>query len=228
MAHFGVTQYTILWTGNATLLLALLGLFVRGRQRVCHSFTIYIAAVLLPQLLYSTWPDRFYTGDLWMLGEVTHCVLKFAIALEVGFLVLRRFPGASQTGRWAGLFVVWAIFFAIVALPVENPDYYSLAGKLLPRILNGTIWLFVALAGVVLWYRLPLHPLHKAIVLGFVPYLLVFSVAMTALDSFGWQHRVHTTYLHTLAYLALEVYWAWSAWRPDPAGRTRATIPLER
>jgi hypothetical protein len=228
MAHFGAAQYAIVWTGSAALLLTLVGLFVRGRQRVCRSFTIYIAAVLLPQLLYSTWPDRFYNRDFWILTEVTHCILKFAIALEVGFLVLRRFPGASRTGRWAGLFVAWTIFVAILALPAENPDYYAIAGKLLPRILNGTIWLFVALAGVTLWYRLPLHPLHKSIMLGFVPYLLVFSVAMTALDSFGWQHRVYTTYLHTLAYLALEIYWAWAAWRPDPSGESRATIPVGR
>ncbi len=224
MAHFGATQYTILWTGSATLLVTLVGLFVRGRQRVCRSFTVYIAAVLFPQLLYLTWPDRFYTGDFWMLAEVVHCILKFVIALEVGFLVLRRFPGASRSGRWVGLVVVWAIFFAIFALPAENPDYYAIAGKLLPRILNGTVWLFVALAGVILWYRLPLHPLHKAIVLGFVPYLLVFSVAMTVLDTFGWQHRLPTAYFHTLAYLALEIYWAWAAWRPDPAGGPHATI----
>jgi hypothetical protein len=228
MAHFTLAEYVILWLGSASLLGILVGLFVRGRQRVCRSFTAYVAAVGLPQVMYSTWPDRFYNADFWMFGEVTHCVLKFAIALEVGFLVLRRFPGASRTGRWAGLLVVWTIFFAILALPAENPDYYAIAGKLLPRILNGTVWLFVALAGVVLWYRLPLDPLHKAIVLGFVPYLLVFSVAMTLLDTFGWEHRLYTGYLHTLAYLALEIYWAWAAWRLDPPGVARATIPVGR
>lgn len=228
MGPFTLIEYVLLWLGSAILLVTFVGLFVRGRQRVCLSFTVYIAVVFLPQFLYTTWPNRFYNGEFWMLTEVTHCILKFAIVLEVAFLVLRRFPGASQTGRWAGLFVVWAIFFAIVALPVENPDYYSLAGKLLPRILNGTIWLFVALASVILWYRLPLHPLHKAIVLGFVPYLLVFSVAMTVLDTFGWEHRLPTAYFHTVAYLTLVTYWAWAAWRPDPTGRPRATIPLER
>ncbi len=228
MAHFTLAEYLILWLGSASLLGILVGLFVRGRARVCRSFTVYVAAVCLPQVMYSTWPDRFYNADFWMLSEITHCILKFAIALEVGFLVLRRFPGASQTARWAGLLVVSIIFFAILALPAENPDYYAIVGKLLPRILNGTIWLFVALASVILWYRLPLHSLHKAIVLGFVPYLLIFSVAMTVLDTLGWQHRLPTVYFHTLAYLALEIYWAWAAWRPDSPAGARATMPIGR
>ena len=30
-----------------------------------------------------------------------------------------------------------------------------------PRVLNGSIWLFTAIAALILWYRLPVDPFHK-------------------------------------------------------------------
>ena len=72
-------------------------------------------------------------------------------------------------------------------------------------------------AGLILWYRLPVHPLHKAILVGLVPYLLVFSVSLNLLESRGWEILPVVSYLHTLAFLAVLVYWMVTAWRPDEA-----------
>ena len=46
----------------------------------------------------------------------------------------------------------------------------------MPRLLNGTMWLFASLAILILWYRLPVHWFPKTILLSYVPYLLVFTV----------------------------------------------------
>ena len=60
-----------------------------------------------------------------------------------------------------------------------------------------------------LWYRIPVEPFGKAIVLGFTPYLVVFTIAMNALSVFGWHQSINVLsgYAHSIAYLALVGYW---------------------
>jgi len=83
--------------------------------------------------------------------------------------------------------------------------------------LSGSIWLLTAVAGLILWYRLPVHPLPKAILVGLVPYLLVFTVSLNLMESRGWEIRASASYLNTLAYLLVLVYWTFAAWRPGEA-----------
>jgi hypothetical protein len=74
--------------------------------------------------------------------------------------------------------------------------------------------LFTGMAVLILWYRLPVDTFHKAILTGFVPYLLIFTIGLNALDSYGWNIRDLINYVHTTAYLLLLAYWAWAAWAP--------------
>jgi hypothetical protein len=206
----------VAWVGSALLLIALLGLVFRGTYGQCYSFSAYLVAVLVPQVLSTVWP-ALYTYGFWVFKEVLHSGLKFAIVLELAYRTLRSFPGALAAGRRVALTVVGLAYFAIVTVPGGAQAEFS--ARVLPRVLNGTIWLFVALAAVVLWYRLPIQPLHKAILVGFVPYLLIFSVAMAALDGFGWSIAGRIAYLHTVGYLCLEAYWVHAVWRPQTARR---------
>jgi hypothetical protein len=111
------------------------------------------------------------------------------------------------------LFVLAATFVAVFAVSGGGTDFRSFMAELHPRVLNGSIWLFTAIAALILWYRLPVNAFHKAVLLSYVPFLLVFTVTMNALgsatrDRLGW-----LSYLYQLAYLALMVYWARAAWR---------------
>jgi hypothetical protein len=72
-------------------------------------------------------------------------------------------------------------------------------------------------AGLVLWYRLPVHPLHKAILVGLVPYLLMFSLSLSWVESQGWAVRANASFLSTLSFLLVLVYWTYVAWRPHEA-----------
>jgi len=78
---------------------------------------------------------------------------------------------------------------------------------------------FTAIAALILWYRLPVDPFDKAILLSYVPFLLVFTVSMRAWAEFsagsaaGGQRPWFVTYAYQLAYLALMVHWARAAWR---------------
>lgn len=219
-------QWWISVLGELILVVLLVGLVAKGGHRACYSFTLYLAAVLIPDVMVTAWPERFYIWEFWMLKEIVHNLLKFAIAIELAIRSFRAFPAARATARSAVFVVLLVCLAAVLAVPVERGELRDLASQLHPRILNGTIWLFTAIAAVILWYRLPVHALHKAILIGFVPYLLIFTVAMNALDAVGRHIHDLAAYAHTGAYLALLCYWTYAAWRPQeavlrPAGARR-------
>jgi hypothetical protein len=72
-----------------------------------------------------------------------------------------------------------------------------------------------ALALLVVWYRIPLLPFQKAILVGFVPYLVVFVSLLNVLRHHGWQVREWVNLLDATAYLGAASWWAWAAWRPE-------------
>jgi len=210
-------QWWIVAIGEPILMATLVGLLVRGGYRTCYSFTVYLAAVLVPDMMITAWPQRFHTWEFWMLKEIVHNLLKFTIAIELAIRTFRAFPGARATARGIVFLVVLACLAGVLSVPSQHAELRELASQLHPRILNGTIWLFTALAALILWYRLPVEALHKAILIGFVPYLLIFTVAMNALNSIGWQIHSLAAYAHNLTYFALLCYWTYAAWRPQQA-----------
>lgn len=210
-------QALVAQIGSVLILAALVGVIVRRRYAACYSFPVYLAAVLIPSALIALWPEHFYRKDFWLLKETLHTILRFAIALELAVRTFRYFPRAQETARRV-LFTVLSVTCVVaLAVPTAGGDYTTVVGRVLPRVLNGTIWLFTTIAVLILWYRLPVDPFHKAILIGFVPYLLVFTVAMNALDAFGWRLREHLNYAPALAYVALTAYWTYAAWRPSTA-----------
>ena len=79
-------------------------------------------------------------------------------------------------------------------------------------------WLLVALSGYCLWYHLPLDSLPKAILIGLVPYLLVYSVVQRAVVALGWERGGVFNRSAPLVYLVLLAYWAYVAWKPAAGG----------
>jgi hypothetical protein len=87
--------------------------------------------------------------------------------------------------------------------------------RLQPRLLYGTIWLLTGIAALILWYRLPVDSMHKAILLGWVPYLLIFTAGLNLAEAYGWDELIpKVNYVHITAYYLLLVYWARAAWAP--------------
>jgi hypothetical protein len=209
--------------GELILAGILVGLLVRRRAGRCYSFTVYVTAVLICEVLITALPGPFHTWNFWVFKEILLTVIKFAIALELTARIFRAFPGARSTARGVTLVVVSVSLAAVLALPAANPGFPELASHVFPRIVNGTIWLFTALAAVILWYRLPVDLFHKAILVGFVPYLLVFTVALNLLVVFEGREKwlEMASYLQSAAYVLLLGYWGYAAWRPLE-GRVRA------
>ena len=215
--NVGPFDHTVAVLGIVALAMLLLGIVRRGCSTRCVSFSLYVTAVLVPSVLMTFWPARFYRWDFYALQEATHAVLKFAIALELTARVFARFPGAIAAARKAHLVVVSLTLLTVLALPSWAPAYGIVLGEIQPRILNGTTWLLAAIAGLVLWYRIPIDPVHKGILLGLAPYLVVFTVGFNAIKSLGWDHPL--SHAHTVAYLLVLLYWNRMVWvTREPGG----------
>jgi len=208
-------------TAEGLLFALLVGLLVRGRHRTCYSFSLYALAALVMSTMVRVDPDRFFTWAFWLVRDTILTAVKLAMALELATRTFQSFPGALARARRVILVVLAVLLVAVILVPTGSGDSASLYSRVLPRAQNGTAWLFTAILGVVLWYRLPLDLFRKAILVGFVPLLLISTVAIQAMETWGektlvWgaELRVYAGYVESLAYVLALAYWTYSAWRP--------------
>jgi hypothetical protein len=218
-------QATLGHMGTFLLWVVLAGVIRRQRYREWVFFPIFVFSVAAWGTLVAFWHERFHVEEAWMWKEGLHHVFRLAMALELAVRTFRAFPGAMATLKRV-LFVVLVITIAIVlsAAPAVF-KYESFIGQFQPRILNAAVWLFTGIAALILWYRLPVSRFKKAIVLSYVPYLLVFTVYMNLLGDIGWKKSEFYGHLHQIVYLALLSYWAYAAWRRDPPPQREPTEP---
>jgi hypothetical protein len=227
----GTFQLTIALLVLITILIVLGGLLARRRYDVAYTFTFYLAVVFGTDLLAILWPGTFYKKAFFLHKENALNALRFGVGLELMYRTFRAFPAAHRTARAVVLVVLCLTLVAAVGATPDQADAHNLVTQVQPRVLSATVWLFTALAALILWYRLPVESFHKAILLGWVPYLLIFSAALNYVGEYGPQFITITNYVHTLAYLGLLAYWARSAWAPasvqvsSPAPRS---VVLER
>jgi hypothetical protein len=197
----------------ASLLAALV---LRRRYQSCYSFSLYALAVFVPTLLFLAWPSlRTWENYFWK--EVVHNVLKFAIALELGYRTLRIFPAALDFARKLVFVILTLVAVVAMAGTTNGATHAALSVEWHARVLSGTIWLLSGIAAVILWYRLPVDPFHKAILVGFVPYLFLFSVGMRAMLEMGQAQSHYFQRAHSIAYVLLLAYWNRAAWSSVPA-----------
>jgi hypothetical protein len=218
---------------TAALAVALLAaiiaaLFARRRAGSCVSFVLYLVAVAAADFLLAAWPDRFWKRDFWIFKETVHNLLKLAIALELIVRVFHHFPSAYVSVRRAVMLVVVVLGALVWSSLGPEVDYNHVVGRLNPHVIDATVWLFVALGAYCLWYHLPLDAIHKAILIGFVPYLLFYSVVHRMVVALGWQRAVVLNRTAPFVYLSVLAYWAYVAWKReagDAATRVRRMMP---
>ena len=222
-------------TGLALTVVLLAGLTARGRLGLCWTFAPYLATVALAELLMLVWPEQFHSQWFWLGKELVITVLRFALALELTYRTVRAFPTARATVRGVLLGVLLLTLGMVfsgtgdLVSPEGTPILEPIISRVQPLVLSGAIWLLTGIAGVILWYRLPVHPLHKAILVGLVPYLLIFTVSLNMIESWGWEASELMNVFSALTWLVVLGFWAVVAWRrsdvpvrapaPDPALR---------
>jgi hypothetical protein len=211
-----VTEQQILVASFAQLgmALCLAGIVLRNRFRFSRCFSLYLAACLAGNLSVTLWPDVFFTRGWYMTRNILYGTLRLAVALELVYWTFSALPGAHRAARRTLLAVLGITFLSLVILP-DGGGEDSVRLVLLPRMLNGCIWLFAATVGIGLLYRVPVHPWHKAIMVGFAAYLTVFTVLTRLIAVLGWDFLDTVATLDPLSYVALLGYWTWAAWRTD-------------
>ena len=208
-----LTAKAIGLAGVALLLLTLAGLVVRGRWRQWYAFALYLPVIAAFSAAFVFLPE-LWTPEVWYVQANVLNALRFAVALELAARTFRAFPGARSTLRPVMLLVLILTFGMLVAFPWSAVEYQSFLEELQPRLLNGTVWLFTAIAALILWYRLPVAPLHKSVLLAYVPYLLFELLFLRVFVARSWQVPA-LGYLNQAAYLLLVAFWARVAWRVD-------------
>ncbi len=212
----------VLLVANVLLVAAVTGLVARRRLRLAYLFPAYLLAVVLLSSLVGLWPGRFRTWSFYWAKESVYSVLKIGVALELTVRVFQAFPSARRTARAAFLLVLGVTVIAAWQASPEPPPtaraeqhWAALVLALHPRITNGTAWLFGALFALILYYRLPLHPLHKAIAFGFMAYLLLFTLGLDQVRRSDFAALRLVSDANSVGYALLAGYWAWAAWRRD-------------
>jgi hypothetical protein len=99
------------------------------------------------------------------------------------------------------------------------------------RLSHATALLLIALGLLVLWYRVPVHRLHRAILRGLATYLLIFSSALRGfVEMLAPERRALwelLTRLDGIAYVVMLAYWLWEAWRRVPEDDVRGSAAIE-
>lgn len=214
-----VLSFTLLQCALA--LAVVVGLLARGRLYMGWSFGLYLVSFAAFGTLMGLLPDRFMTWPFWLASEATLATLKAALALELSALIFRAFPAAGRVGRFG---LVAILFGTIAWIASANPGSLAEWVRVAPRAQCGGAFLFAWLLGVVLWYRIPLHPLHKAILMALTPYLLVFTVTMQALETFRWSGSDDVRFLYTLVFAAVLGSWLRPAWRREEVSDVHPSV----
>jgi hypothetical protein len=191
----------------------LAGLLLRGRVHLAWFFSFYLVCIALIDVLFGVWSKRFLTWGFWFASEATQVSLKIGMALELSALILRAFPMARRIAR-LGLWLILGFTTAsiVAAQPTTLTTWIKVA---LPRAQYGVAYVFAWLLAVVLWFRVPLHPLHKAILMALVPYLLMFTLGAQVLESWEWTVQDEASLFNVIAFIVVLCVWLWAAWRRD-------------
>jgi hypothetical protein len=196
------------------MLVILVGMFVRRRAHLCWSFVAYLLVGLVLNSLMSFWPEHFYRQWFYLLTVGLLDAMKLAVAAELTYRTFRAFPGAAARVRvlLAPVFMVPVLFVSKVP---AGATYEDLVKLYQPQVLTGVIWIMTAITLLIAWYRVPIHAMHRAILIGFASYLLIFTTLLNVLRDYGFDNlRSFIGMADGYAYVLLLAGWAYAAWVP--------------
>lgn len=214
MSDYGVV---LLLVGSVLASVALCGLAVQRRVRASYSFALYLLTVSAGRVLLLVAPEHFWTWPFMFWTDALQTLLCAAIAFEICAKVFRPLPGGRvYVRRLIGLVVV-ARVLTFVILPPHASDAFE-GTFVVAQVSYAVAFLFGAFL-LVTWYGgVPVDPLHRDVVCGFVVLsgLVAYTGELSALDpGTAWGRDLLTK----SAYPLLLLFWCWSAWRRDEPTR---------
>ncbi|HET9315484.1 MAG TPA: hypothetical protein VFQ51_07820, partial [Vicinamibacteria bacterium] len=153
--------------GFALLVGAATGLVVRGRASFCWTFVVYLLSTASFQSLIIWWPERFFVFTFYFVKELVLVLLKIGVAFEIWQRCFSSFPQARVRTGFLLTSALAVMALASQLVPDGLYPYDLLMGVILPRLQSGVLLLYALLVCATAWYRVPMHPTHRAILLGF-------------------------------------------------------------
>lgn len=225
-----MTTWEAVFTGITIVLLALviIGLATSGRWRRINALPVYTILLLSTQLAVFLWPARFYVWHAWLGQELLARLLSAAVVIEILMRIFAVMPAARQVAvrALAGVALLTVVALLSVRIPYReapfgaDPLMLALVVDVLPRLAYLTMVVCLLALALTWFYRVPLDPLHRAIMYGFTPYLTVY--ALTRGSTQGAVDHAVANMANTAAYILMLLLWAHAAWRRErepPAAR---------
>jgi hypothetical protein len=149
--------------------------------------------------------------------------LQALIALEIAILTFSGLPRARVRVELLLLVVLGVALIADLLPQATGYPYLAMLGFVAPRGVATSLWLFVSVLAAAAWYRAPVHPFHRSILLAFTLYLgletfLLKLVGMAAASRPAYlAAHAYLEALDPLAFAVTAGFWTWTAWRAEPA-----------
>ena len=195
------------------LALLLVALFKGGKAKQCLLFSTYISLVVLFNVLILMFPQH-YSPEAYMVKQGIYDSLLFGMSLELSIRTFAAFTGIARMVR-SLLAAAVALSTAVIFFATPgNPDYESFI-RFQPGITTAGIWCLAFVGLLIVWYQIPVPAFTRAIILGYVPYLMIFTVYTDLITRLGWGAIQHLNILNAVAYDAMAGYWVYAAWRKD-------------
>jgi hypothetical protein len=205
-------QTLLAYSAMGLLLTALAGLAVRGKWRASVTFFVYLTAVTGFGAAILANPS-INTPGFWLVKQGIYDALLFALSIEIGVSAVAGFPGlANRAKAWLALIVLASTGFVFVMTPTAGYAEYL---RYQPAVTTAGIWCLTSVALIIVWYQLPVAPMQRAILLAYVPYLVVFVVVTDLTTRLGWTRMGELSAVRSVAYLVATAYWAYAAWRKE-------------
>lgn len=157
------------WSGPALECGVLLGLVCRRRLSRAWLLPVFLLAVLTADVIIALAP-AINTWRFWLRIELLHAALLLALVIEVAVRMARDMPGPAL----ALSLLLLVVMAATGSLWREAPGQHVLF-EFIPRLLTGTAGLYIGAFLVQAFFRVPVDPLHKAVLLGLSPWMLVYA-----------------------------------------------------
>jgi hypothetical protein len=204
----------VIWCLSVLQLFGLVGvLILRRHYQRMPLFTLYAGGSVLSGVVLGF----HYTRDAWMVQQAVMVALRFGVTLELIYRIFGAFPAAAATARRVMFVILVATALTAISLSTPAAVYTRSHAEAIPRLAAAAAWILTALAVLVLWYRLPLAPLPRAILMGYTPYLLIFTISLSLLFDASTEHlRPWLGYMDLFAFIVLVNYWIRVAWRTAP------------
>jgi hypothetical protein len=208
---------------GALMLVAVVGVFARGWHRRCWTWIAYAVAIIVCGGLMSIWPASFYAKPyaFWWFSRDLYAVLRILVAVEISGHVFSSFPRAERLAR---VLVLLLLVSSVMPIALSVSQASHTAPYL--RLNTATICLFGITSLLAVWFNLPLHRWHRAVLLGLTVQLMIFTAVLGLLDAYGWELRHVLSSLSGVGSAVLAATWAVVAWTPERV-RVRSSATAE-